>query len=375
MNLLTYIHLRNIYRSTGVGRVGRELTEHLAMQPEVNLRILADRHDHAKFVHQVGAPWTGFQYSFFERDTSRQQLKWLLRHSPKAETYWPEAEIVYCTAESYVPTKKARLVATSHDMQLFEPGAHPMSRWLLQQRLKWWWMFRVLSKRAAMIHAISQFSADRLAHYFPALRERIRVVPNAVSAAFFQPAPEEGLRILRELHLLDRPYILLPGGLHYRKNAPLVLEAWPELARRHPGLTLVIGGHNTPEFVARAEALPGVVLTGFQEEGTLVALYQQARIVWFPSRYEGFGMPVLEGMACGAPVVASNSTAVPETAGGAAAALVAPDRPMDHVEVLSALLSDESGRAEASRKGHLRAAEFTWSRSTEQLMGYFRGLL
>ncbi len=375
MNLLTYIHLRNIYRSTGVGRVGRELTEHLAMQPEVNLRILADRHDHAKFVHQVGAPWTGFQYSFFERDTSRQQLQWLLRHSPKAETYWPEADIVYCTAESYVPTKKARLVVTSHDMQLFEPGAHPMSRWLLQQRLKWWWMFRTLSKRAAMVHAISQFSADRLAHYFPALRERIRVVPNAVSAAFFQPAPEEGLRILRELHLLDRPYILLPGGLHYRKNAPLVLEAWPELARRNPGLTLVIGGHNTPEFVARAEALPDVVLTGFQEEGTLVALYQQAQIVWFPSRYEGFGMPVLEGMACGAPIVASNSTAVPETAGGAAAALVAPDRPMDHVEALSALLSDESARAEASRKGRLRAAEFTWSRSTEELMGYFRGLL
>ena len=337
MNLLTYIHLRNIYRSTGVGRVGREITEHLAQRPEVNLRVLADRGDHARIVHQVGAPWTGFRYEFFAHDTSKQQLQWLLRGSPKAESYWPDAEIVYCTAESYVPTRKVKLVVTSHDMQLFEPQAHPMSRWLLQQRLKWWWMFRVLSKRAAMIHAISQFSADRLAHYFPALRDRIRVIPNAVSDVFFHPAAEEGVQILRELHLLDKPYLLLPGGLHFRKNAPLVLEAWPELHRRRPELTLVVGGHNTPEFAARAETMAGVVMTGFQEEATLVALYQQAQAVWFPSRYEGFGMPLLEAMACGAPVVASDSSAVPETAGGAAAALVNPDKPGEHVDALAAL--------------------------------------
>ncbi len=375
MNLLTYIHLRNIYRSTGVGRVGREITEHLARRPEVNLRILADRQDHAKIVHKVGLPWTNFRYSFFEADTSRQQLRWLLRQSPKAESYWPEAQIVYCTAESYVPTQRARLVVTSHDMQLFESQAHPMSRWLLQQRLKWWWMFRVLSKRAAMIHAISQFSADRLAHYFPKLQGRIRVIPNAVSSAFFAPAPEEGLQILRELHLLDRPYVLLPGGLHFRKNAPLVLEAWPELRRKRPDLTLVIGGHNTPEFAARAEALPGVVMTGFQEESTLVALYQGAQAVWFPSRYEGFGMPVLEAMACGTPVVASNSTAIPETAGGAAAALVDPGRPQEHVDALAALLDDDDARAQASARGRERAAQFTWAQSTDKLLEAFSTLL
>ncbi len=375
MNLLTYIHLRNIYRSTGVGRVGREITEHLAQRPEVNLRVLADRGDHARIVHQVGAPWTGFRYEFFAHDTSKQQLQWLLRGSPKAESYWPEAEIVYCTAESYVPTRKAKLVVTSHDMQLFEPQAHPMSRWLLQQRFKWWWMFRVLSKRAAMVHAISQFSADRLAHYFPALRDRIRVIPNAVSEVFFHPAAEEGVQILRELHLLDKPYLLLPGGLHFRKNAPLVLEAWPELHRQRPELTLVVGGHNTPEFAARAETMAGVVMTGFQEEATLVALYQQAQAVWFPSRYEGFGMPLLEAMACGAPVVASDSSAVPETAGGAAAALVNPDKPGEHVDALAALLGDTAARAEASAKGRARAAEFTWARSTDTLMSNFARLL
>ena len=86
-------------------------------------------------------------------------------------------------------------------------------------------------------------------------------------------------------------------------------------------------------------------------------------------------MPVLEAMACGAPVVASNSTAVPETAGGAAAALVDPDRPEQHIEALVALLRSEAARREASAKGRQRAALFTWTRSTDRLMQHFHELL
>jgi glycosyltransferase involved in cell wall biosynthesis len=375
MNLLAYIHLRNIYRSTGVGRVSRELAEHLARHPEVNLRVLADRQDHAKFIHKVGSPWTEFPYALFDQDTSKQQLDWLLRQSPKAESFWPEADIVYCTAESYVPTRRAKLVVTCHDMQLFEPGAHAMSRSLLLQRAKWWFLFRVLARKADRFHTISSFSAQRMAHYFPAIRDRIKVVPNAVSAAFFEPPTAEGMKVLAELGLEGKPFVMLPGGLHFRKNAPLVLEAWPEIRRRCPELTLVVAGHNTPEFTERAQALPGVILTGFRDEAEFVALFQAATVVWFPSRYEGFGMPVLEAMACGAPVVASNSTAIPETAGGAAAALVAPDRPGEHAEAVAGLVRDEAGRARAARMGKERARQFTWDRSTDGLIASFRDLL
>ena len=375
MKILDYVHLRNIYRSTGVGRVARELTEHMARTPGVELRILADHRDFGEIVPKVGAPWTDFQYSFFTQDTSRQQALWYVFDAPKAESYWPEAEIMYCTAESYVPTGRARLAVACHDMQLFEPEAHTMSRWLLQQRLKWWLMFRRLGETAHMIHTISEFSASRIAHFFPVLEGRIRVIPNAVSEAFFAPPTDEGRKVFEQLGLMNQPYVLLPGGLHFRKNAELILQAWPEIQRRSPQLKLVITSHNTPAYAERAKLLPSVVFTGFQTEEALVALYHRAELVWFPSRYEGFGMPVVEAMACGAAVVTSTSSALPEIAGGAAAAMLSPDRPTDHVDAILGLLQDHVALARAGALGRQRAQQFTWKRSTETLLAAFAQLL
>ncbi|MGI4830223.1 MAG: glycosyltransferase family 4 protein [Janthinobacterium lividum] len=374
MRILDYVHLRNIYRSTGVGRVARELTEHLAQRPDVDLRILADRQDYTTIVPKVGSPWTEYSYCFFEKETSRQQMWWYLLNRPYAEDYWPEAEIVYCTAESYVPTRRARLAVACHDMQLFEPEAHPMSRWLLQQRLKWHLLFGQLSESAHMIHTISAFSAGRIAHFFPALEDRLRVIPNAVSPAFFAPPTTQGKEVYTRLGLSESPYVLVPGGLHHRKNAELILEAWPEMHRRRPELKLVITSHNTPIYLERAKLLPSIVTTGFQEEDALVALYHGAELVWFPSKYEGFGMPVVEAMACGAAVVASNSSAIPEIAGGAAAVLLPPDRPGEHVEAVLGLLADQAARQKAGELGRRRAATFTWERSAELLVQRFSEL-
>ena len=375
MKILDYVHLRNIYRSTGVGRVAREITEHLALRPEVELRILADRQDHDQIVGKVGAPWTEFPYSFFTRDTSRQQALWYLLDAPSAEDYWPEAEIMYCTAESYVPVRRARLAVACHDMQLFEPEAHPMSRWLIQQRVKWQLMFRRLGETAHMVQTISQFSADRIAYYFPPLRDRIQVIHNAVSTGFFQPVTPEGSEVLEQLAVLENPYILLPGGLHFRKNAELVLSIWPEIQRRRPQLKLVITSHNTPVYAERAKLLPGIVFSGFQSEEALVALYHRAELVWFPSRYEGFGMPVLEAMACGAPVISSTSSALPEICGGAAAAMVSPDRGQDHLDAILALLDDGPAKRRASEEGVAHARHFTWERTTDKLVQAFAALL
>lgn len=375
MKVLDYVHLRNIYRSTGVGRVAREITEYLAVRPEIDLRILADRHDHAEVISKVGSPWTEFPYVFFDQDTSRQQARWYLTDTPSAESYWPEVEIMYCTAESYVPTRRARLVVTCHDMQLFERAAYPMSRWLLQQRIKWQLMFRKLGDTAHMIQTISQFSAERIAHFFPRLRDRIQVIHNAVSPEFFRPVPEGGKEVLRSLGLADEPYLLLPGGLHFRKNAELVLTAWPQIQQQRPDLKLVITSHNTPSYAERAKQLPSVVFSGFQTEEGLVALYHRAELVWFPSKYEGFGMPVLEAMACGAPVIASTSSALPEICGGAAAAMVPADRPGAHVEAILGLLDDGPAKSRARERGRSHAGRFTWDRTAEQLVQAFARLL
>jgi glycosyltransferase involved in cell wall biosynthesis len=357
-----------------VGRVVREMTEQLSQRADV--RVLADRGDHATIVNKVGKPWTEFPYVFMEKETTRQQMMWYFLDRAPAESYWPEAEIVYCTAESYVPVRKAKLVVTSHDMQLFEPGAHAVNRWVLQQRFKWWLLFRHLEKKADMFHAISNYSAERMVHYFPSIRSRVRVVPNAVSAAFFRPASAEGNKVLTRLGLEGQPYVFVPGGLHHRKNADLILDTWPKIHALCPEAKLVVANHNTASYVDRARALaPSLVLAGFQEEAELVALYAGAQLVWFPSRYEGFGMPVLEAMACGVPVVTSSTTAIPEVAGGAAAALVHPDRPNEHIDAITGLLDDSPARMRSASMGRARARLFTWGESADLMMQEFRGLV
>ena len=375
MNLLSYVHLRNIYRSTGVGRVARELTEHLAVLPGVNLEVLADPGDHLKIVHKVGEPWTSYRYHFMQHETSRQQALWYLLNSPTAESYWPDTELVYCTAESYVPVRKARLAVSCHDTQHFEPGAHKMSFWLLKQRFKWKLLFDRLAAKADMFHMISNFAADRTAHFFPSIKSRLRVVPNAVSERFFRPPSEEGNQVLTQFGIADRPYVLVPGGLHHRKNAELILDAWPHIHRRKPDLTLVIISHSDPTYLDSARTLqPSLILGGYQDEEPLVALYNAAQLVWFPTRYDGFGMPVIEAMACGATVVSSNTSAIPEVAGDAAT-LLPPDRMEEHIDAICGLLDDDCARAMFSRLGRARAQRYRWGNSARLMAENFASLL
>ena len=376
VNILAYVHLRNIYRSTGAGRVAREMTDYLSRRPDVHMQILADPGDHARVIDKVGSPWTEFPYHFFKHETSKQQALWYLSDRPAAEDFWPGTDIVFCTAESYVPVRRAKLVVTCHDAQLFEPDAHLMSRWLVQQRFKWRLLFGKLADEASMFHTISNFAASRMARYFPRIESRLRVVPNAVSESFFHPATEIGRTVLARLGIAGRPYILVPGGLHHRKNADLILDVWPEIHRRRPDVTLVVMGHNQAAYLDRAKSLaPSLVLTGFLDEEHITALYQGAEIVWFPSRYEGFGLPVLEAMASGTPIVTSSTTAIPEVAGGAAAALVHPDQPGDQVDAVVGLLGDSAAQSRARVRGLEHARKFTWERAAGQLAGEFRRLL
>ena len=375
MNLLSYVHLRNIYRSTGVGRVARELTEHLAVLPGVNLEVLADPGDHREIMPKVGEPWTSYRYHFMQHETSRQQALWYLFNRPTAESYWPETQLVYCTAESYVPVRKARLAISCHDTQHFERGAHRISFWLLKQRFKWRLLFDRLAEKADMFHMISEYAAERTAHFFPAIKSRLRVVPNAASESFFRPPTELGKQVLPQLGIADRPFVLVPGGLHHRKNADLILDAWPHIHGRNPDLSLVIINHSNPMYLDRANALgPSLVMAGYQEEEPLVALYNAAQLVWFPTRHDGFGMPVIEAMACGAPVISSNTSAIPEVAGGAAL-LLPPENMADHIDAITALIGDVPAQEHLRQLGRARAEHFRWANSAKLLAAEFAALL
>lgn len=375
VNVLAYVHLRNIYGSTGAGRVARQLTEHLAQRGDVRLRILADASDHARILPLVGAPWNRFDYSLFDADTSRQQARWLALNTPAAENFWPEADVVYCTAESYVPVRKARLAVTLHDAAYFEPDAHARDLAFWKQSLKWRFLYAKLDRNADLFHTVSQFSADRLAHFFPSIRTRLRVVHNAVSPHFFAPVTEAGRDYLCSQHLDATQLLLVPGGLHYRKNAEMILSTAPALLELFPALTIAVVNHSNPVYSARSAALgPRFRLLGFVSDEALRALYGAAAAVWFPSRYEGFGLPVVEAMACGAPVVASRASSLPEIAGDAAL-LVDPGHAEAHIDALGSILSDPRTAAELSARGRDRAGGFTWTAGANAMAAHFNALL
>jgi glycosyltransferase involved in cell wall biosynthesis len=375
VRVLAYVHLRNIYGSTGAGRVARQITEQLAQRSDMEVRILADRSDASRILPLVGKPWTDYPYHLFTADTSKQQARWLALNSPAAERFWPQTDIVYCAGESYVPVMKSRLVVTAHDAAYFEESAHQRNQAYWRQRWKWKILFRKLESRADMIHTVSNFSAERLVHFFPKLANRVRVVPNAVTPRFFAAQSQEGINYLTTINLIGRRYILVPGGLHYRKNADLILQAAPRLLKHDSKVTLVIAGHCHAMYSQKAQQISDrVLLTGFVDDVALHALYGHASVVWYPSRYEGFGLPVLEAMASGAPVVASRASSIPEIA-GEAALLAGPDDPMDHVGLLVALLEQPDLRVKFIRSGQARASQFTWAQSAAKLSHYFDEIL
>ena len=367
MNVLVYVHLRNIHSSTGAGRFSRNMIEETHKLGHHRLTILADPADHRAVVPKVGAPWTDLPYRFIRHETSRQQALWALLDRPPAESYWPEVDVVYCAAESYVPKRRARLAVTAHDAAFFEKDAHPADWANRKQEVKWRFLYSKLARHADRVFTVSRFSADRLGHFFPALRDRFRVVPSAVPWRFFEPVSAEGEEQLRRLGLAGRRFVMLPRGLHYRKNADMVLRAWPRLRDMHPDLSLVVTSHSQPEYVDKARALgPSVILTDFIDDELLCSIYHAASVLWFPSLYEGFGLPPLEAMACGTPVVASNSSSIPEVSGDAAL-LVAPTSIDDNLQAIDSLLRDPAAAERMISVGRQVARRYTWARAAQRL--------
>lgn len=260
------------------------------------------------------------------------------------------------------PIHHACHVVTIHDAAVLD---HP--EWF-SARFAAWYRFLLprLAKNAVRILTVSEFSRERLAETLAMDPERISVVPNGVDTRFETIRPDAAETVLKRLGL-PRNYVLALGSLEPRKNIGGLLSAWTLLLARKEideDVHLVVAGGKSSLFRdAKLPALPErVVLTGYVTDEDLPALYSRALAFVYPSLYEGFGLPPLEAMACGAPVVTSGSTSIPEVTGNAAL-YVDPHETESIAEGLRLVLGDADLRASLRAAGLERAKVFSWDDS------------
>ncbi len=231
---------------------------------------------------------------------------------------------------------------------------------------------RLFAARARAIVTVSEFSRGEIEQRLGVPAERIEVVYNGIDARFV-PAPADELERLRQRRGLPQEYLLYVGSFVPHKNVPTLLRAY---ARVPDAPKLVLCGRNPGQLGAELDRLglrERVVLLDGAGDDELPALYSGAAAFVFPSRYEGFGLPPLEAMACGTPAIVSNAGSLPEVTGGAAL-LFDPDDELALAERLRELLGSPARRAELALAGRLRAAQFRWSDAVARTAALYRRL-
>lgn len=282
---------------------------------------------------------------------------------------------LYHATEHLLPRLPMPTVLTVHDL-IFErfPQHHTLTnRLFLKVGMP------LFVKAATSIIAVSQQTKRDLVEFYRTPAEKIHVIYEGIDD-HFQPAAAAEVARVKTTYSPERPYLLMVGTLEPRKNHATALRALLRLKQQgFAHRLLIVGGHGwlfepIRKLVDELGLGNDVTFTGYIPQADLPPLYTGADCVLLPSLYEGFGFPVLEAMACGAPVVCSNVSSLPEVAGNAAL-LVAPQDDAALAAALQRVIT-EPGLAENLRsQGKAQAARFTWDQCAKQTVGLYRATI
>lgn len=282
--------------------------------------------------------------------------------------------------------RRGLLLCPSYAMPLFVPSPtfviHHGSYEGYPQAFPWWTLFKarviytLSAWRADGVSTVSEYSRRDMVRYYHLPAERIHVVPEGVDTRLFRPLEDRQALDQWRISVLgtDAPYITYVGKPTERRNLSALIRAFAVLKQQHglPHKLLIVGADlpGTSPFrrvISELGLDAEVVIRGHVTHAEMVSVYNAAALFIYPSSYEGFGMPVLEAMACGAPVITLDNTAFPEFAGGVAHLL--PDAKVDTmVQGMLHVLGDDALRQRMAADGPRRAAAYDWRLLTRRYL-------
>jgi glycosyltransferase involved in cell wall biosynthesis len=293
-----------------------------------------------------------------------------------------ECDVVHVPHLFWIPRGlSCPYILTVHDLLEHMYGSRNASS--LRRSLHFYLTRRVLRK-AARVLAVSQFTRNEIEKLLSIPDERIEVVYNAIDERFLRGhATEADRELIAQRYLVNYPFILYAGAIRPHKNVVRIIEAFSALKselqkeQQFPDLKLIIIGDDLSSHprlrrtVVRSGVQNDVRFLGFVPIEVLCIFYDVAKIFVFPSLYEGFGLPPLEAMAHGTPVVTSNTSSLPEVAGNAAL-LVNPENVFEIRRGLQRVLLDPALREGMKVRGYAQAQRFSWTASVSRILEIYR---
>ena len=272
---------------------------------------------------------------------------------------------------AFFKLKKQKYIITIHDiLPIVFPKVRPFKVFLVYKFL----LPRTL-KTSDKIIADSNSTKNDLITYFNIPEEKIRVILLAADEKFKSLNNKETKEVKYKYHL-NFPFILYVGGLAVHKNIPALIKAFYKVKKKGIQHKLVITGRKRWkykeifEMIAKLNLQNEVIFTGYVSDGDLPALYNAADLFVYPSLYEGFGLPPLESMACGTPVITSNTSSLPEVVGDAGI-MVDPYDVDGMADAMHEVLTNEGLRVDMTKKGLERAKMFSWEKCARETLGVY----
>ena len=285
-----------------------------------------------------------------------------------------KADVLHCTASTAPLNVKQPLILTLHDV-IFLEQSYIKASWY--QRLGNTYRSTIvpaIAKKAKHIITVSEYQKNIISERLCIPKEKMSVIHNGVDERFFIPYNETRITATLEKYGIEPGYIFFMANSDPRKNTIGVLNAYAMLINRFPSSPrLVIKGLKKEQlqYILQTEGLQSLTshidLVGYVEYEDLPSLYQGSSMLWFPSFKEGFGLPIIEAMACGVPVITSYTSCMPEI-GGNAALYINPHYPQTITHAATQILENKAVALQLSEKGKERAGLFTWDNAAKKLV-------